>query len=138
MLSTAHMTLFNVIINKESAVVYREFSIDDNRRIDIVIRTKERLVPIEVKIYAGEQQNQCYDYYQKAINSHLFYLTRFGDFPSDYSANTLTDKQVTAISFSDDILNWLEKCLEQKETIKIAESRMGTGFQGFLRSICER
>jgi hypothetical protein len=106
-----------------SAVVYREFSIDENRRIDIVIRTKERLVPIEVKIYAGEQQNQCYDYYQKSINSNLFYLTRFGDFPSDYSANGLTDKQVTAISFSDDILNWLEKCLKQKETIKIAPIR---------------
>jgi len=45
------------------------------------------------------------------------------DFPSDYSANGLTDKQVTAISFSDDILNWLEKCLEQKETIKIAPIR---------------
>lgn len=106
-----------------SAAVYREFYIDENRRIDIVIRTKERLIPIEVKIYAGDQQNQCYDYYQKAINSSLFYLTRFGDFPSDYSTNGLTDKQVKAISFSDDILNWLEKCLEQKETIKIAPIR---------------
>ena len=106
-----------------SAAVYREFSIDENRRIDIVIRTKERLVPIEVKVYAEDQDNQCYDYYQKAINSNLFYLTRHGDFPSDYSANGLTDKQVTAISFSDDILNWLEKCLEQKETIKIAPIR---------------
>lgn len=94
-----------------SAAVYREFSIDENRRIDIVIRTKERLVPIEVKVYAEDQDNQCYDYYQKAINSNLFYLTRHGDFPSDYSANGLTDKQVTAISFSDDILNWLGKCL---------------------------
>ncbi|WP_333657138.1 PD-(D/E)XK nuclease family protein [Tissierella praeacuta] len=106
-----------------SATVYREPWIDGNRRIDIVIRTKERFIPIEVKIYAEDQKNQCYDYYQKAINSNLFYLTRFGDLPSEYSTNGLTDKEITAISFSDDILKWLENCLEQKETIKIAPIR---------------
>jgi len=112
----------------ESATVYREFSIDENRRIDIVIRTKELFIPIEVKIYAGDQQSQCYDYYQKAINSNVFYLTRFGDAPSEYSANGLTStvdkyKEVTAISFADEILDWLDACLEQKETIKIAPIR---------------
>jgi len=106
-----------------SAVVYREFYIDENRRIDIVIRTKDYLIPIEVKIYGGEQQKQCYDYYQKAKRSNLFYLTRSGEFPSDYSANGLTDKQITTISFSDDILKWLEECLKQKETIKVGPIR---------------
>lgn len=106
-----------------SAIVYREYTIDENRRIDLVINMREHFIPIEVKVSKTEQPNQCYDYYQKAINSNLFYLTPFGDFPSDYSANDLTDEQITSISFSEDILNWLDECLKQKETIKTAPIR---------------
>lgn len=43
--------------------VLTEYVIDDARRIDIVIRNAHFFIPIEVKIYADEQEGQCYDYY---------------------------------------------------------------------------
>lgn len=112
----------------ESAKVFREYRIDNNRRIDIAISTINHFIPIEVKIYAGEQANQCFDYAKTAKNSKVYYLTRFGDFPSDYSANGLTKQgkgylEISCISFSEDIINWLESCVSQSETIKIAPIR---------------
>ena len=76
-------------------VVDCEHEIDDNRRIDILIRVGARYIPIEVKIYAGEQQNQVQDYLnycnkmQKQEGSNdktvLLYLTLDGHNPSAYS-----------------------------------------------------
>ena len=65
--------------------VVKEYVIDHGRRIDIVIQNPCFFIPIEVKIYAGEQEGQCYDYYQYARNAKMVYLTRFGDVPSLYS-----------------------------------------------------
>ena len=42
--------------------VERERVIDSKRRIDLVIETPKKFIPIEVKIYAGEQEQQCLDY----------------------------------------------------------------------------
>lgn len=106
-----------------TANVFREYIIDNNRRIDLVIQTKDKFIPIEVKIYAGEQKNQCHDYYKKAINSNVYYITRFGDTPSEYSLHTLSKDKVTLISFERDILDWLDTCLTEKETIMIAPIR---------------
>lgn len=47
----------------ETVTVYREYVIDEKRRIDLVIETANHFIPIEMKIYAGEQQAQCWDYY---------------------------------------------------------------------------
>ena len=47
----------------KDAVVTTEYLIDKERRIDIVIELGQRFIPIEVKIYEGEQKSQCYDYY---------------------------------------------------------------------------
>lgn len=76
-------------------VVDCEHEIDDNRRIDILIMVGARYIPIEVKIYAGEQQNQVQDYLnycnkmQKQDGSNdkivLLYLTLDGHNPSAYS-----------------------------------------------------
>lgn len=111
-----------------TAKVYREYVIDENRRIDLVIETFERFIPIEVKIYASDQQCQCYDYFKKAKKSKVYYLSRFGDNPSEYSADGLTKtelgyNEVTTISFAEDILKWLENCIRHKETLKIAPIR---------------
>ncbi|KZL88477.1 PD-(D/E)XK nuclease family protein [Clostridium magnum] len=111
-----------------SARVFREYVIDEKRRIDLVIETSERFIPIEVKIYAGDQEYQCFDYAKKAKNSKVYYLTRFGDNPSEYSAKGLTKtdhgyEEVITISFAYDILRWLEMCVSQKETLKIASIR---------------
>lgn len=42
--------------------VFTEYVIDDARRIDIVIRNKDRFIPIEVKICAEDQKSQCWSY----------------------------------------------------------------------------
>lgn len=118
----------------KNAIVYREQVIKDDRRVDLVIKTGNRVIPIEVKVYAGDQPKQCFDYYKYAKNSNVFYLTLDGKCPSEYSAeglNSIQDdsnevigyKEVTQISFEIDILNWLNKCVSHHETIKIAPIR---------------
>lgn len=110
-----------------SAEVFREYQIDQGRRIDLVIKTPERFIPIEVKIYADDQERQCYDYYEEAKkhtdNPKIFYLTRFGSDPGKESTYNLSVEDVVNISFSDDILNWLDLCLKHSNTIKIAPIR---------------
>jgi hypothetical protein len=115
--------------------VSREYVMSDDRRIDLVIETQDKSIPIEVKIYAGDQSNQCFDYFsKKAQNSNLFYLTLGGHAPSPASAGRLTPihgdknevigyKEVTQISFDNEILTWLNYCLEQQATIKISPIR---------------
>lgn len=101
--------------------VMKEFVIDNDRRIDIVIRNAHFLIPIEVKIYAPEQEGQCYDYYENAKNAPIVYLTRFGDVPSEYSRKKIdgTDilplDNIQCISWKDDICNWLTRLLQQLE-----------------------
>lgn len=114
--------------------VYREYIIENDRRIDLVIETKDKFIPIEVKIFAGDQDKQCYDYFKKAKNSNMYYLTLDGKPPSKESASGLTlvesrngcvesFKEVTQISFANHILVWLEKCVETQETIRVAPIR---------------
>lgn len=120
----------------KSAKVYRERVIDADRRIDLLIETDKRIIPIEVKIFAKEQADQCYDYYNYALKYNkenppqLFYLTREGNEPSKDSKEGLTcsdDKHspsnIICISFAQDILKWLELCLKEKETFKLAPIR---------------
>ena len=94
--------------------VVKEYPIDKERRIDIFIRNAEYQISIEVKIYAGEQEGQCSDYFEMAQNSRLIYLTRFGTPPSEYSrkkkggGNLLPLGQIQCISWAEDIYRWLE------------------------------
>lgn len=97
--------------------VIREFVIDRERRIDIVIYNTYFFLPMEIKIYAGEQEGQCYDYfeYAKAFdeNTQLIYLTRFGNEPAEYSRKAkngteiLPDDKIKCISWEKDIYEWL-------------------------------
>lgn len=113
-----------------NAKVYQEYIIDENRRIDLVIETSSAFIPIEVKIHAKDQPNQCYDYYEEAkkhvANPKLYYLTRLGDIPSEDSAAGLTKiddgyAEIQTISFAEDILDWLNLCA--RETLQIAPIR---------------
>jgi hypothetical protein len=126
----------------EKAEVFKEKPTPEGRRIDLVIEIENFCIPIEVKIGAGDQPRQCYDYfcYAKGQNpstekTWMLYLTRTGCAPSPYSAEDPTKegdgptkdkdgyKEVCQISFEKDILNWLKACLTQEETIKAAPIR---------------
>ncbi len=107
--------------------VYREYQINNKRRIDLVLISSNHFIPIEVKIYSSDVKNQCFDYLKLAKNSKLYYLSRFGDKPSYYSTGNLTDEEIdekiACISFSNDILNWLKICVSEVNTIKIPSIR---------------
>ena len=83
------------------------------RPIDIVIKDNNRFIPIEVKIFAGDQENQCADYAKYAKNAPMYYLTIDGHPPSDYSAGTLSDdKKIELISWRA-IVAWLNLCIQE-------------------------
>ena len=104
--------------------VYTEYVIDNQRRIDIVIESSDIFIPIEVKIYAGDQNTQCKCYCDFAakknhnIEAKVYYLTLNGHLPSGYSADGLTAlrendeivgyKEIDLLSFTDDICPWIE------------------------------
>lgn len=112
-------------------VVETEYTINDSeaimecdkRRIDIVIYNSRFFIPIEVKIFAGEQKAQCYDYYEYALKKHsdatLVYLTGFGKFPGKYSRKAsnggkiVQKKKIKCISWAEDIYDWLTDLLPQ-------------------------
>ena len=113
------------------AKVYREYLLPSGRRIDLVIETEKpsRFIPIEVKIYAEEQEKQCIDYWKYANEqqnhgkSVLYYLTRFGDEPSGYSKGENEDCEIACISFAKDILGWLSLCIKETATWRLAPIR---------------
>lgn len=110
----------------KKAKVVREYVISNTgRRIDIYINTPYRAIPIEVKIGAGDQDNQCRDYYRYAERENgkkskdkkwgLVYLTLYGTMPSQDSTGKDKDciGRIKAISWSVDILKWMRKMIGQ-------------------------
>lgn len=108
----------------KKATVFTEYPTDKNRRIDIAIKTPSRFIPIEVKIYAGDQERQCVDYYNFANNkskkeSKVFYLTIDGHLPQENTGLSPINeggeivgyKEITAISFKYDVCSWLEEII---------------------------
>ncbi|OQB20468.1 MAG: hypothetical protein BWY11_02308 [Firmicutes bacterium ADurb.Bin182] len=141
-----YLDLFNKIVLRMNipygdlcrANVVTEYIIAQDRRIDLYIQAGDYFIPIEVKIYAKDQKNQCRDYYPYARNSNLYYLTRYGSSPTEFSTNAekACDEEaknltrieegyveITNISFSEHILAWLTACLKQEETICVAPVR---------------
>ncbi len=99
-------------------------------RIDILIESEESLYIIENKIYAIDQNEQIYRYYEyaksKNKNYEIFYLTLTGKDASEESRKNLEkEKDYKLISYKNDIVKWLELCQEKtteypilRETIK--------------------
>lgn len=105
--------------------VKTEVPTDNGRRIDMVISTPNYYLPFEVKIWAGDQKNQLYDYYCYACAEarklgkkvpYIYYLTPNGHNPSDWSLGSADDKlPVCTLSFRKDILPWLEECIKNTD-----------------------
>lgn len=100
--------------------VWREYAFSDGR-IDLLIEGSGFCCPIEVKIYAGEQELQVKRYANFAANRaadwQVYYLTLQGDYPSEYSTGGKNDTAVTCISFARDITRWLDVCRNAVEHI---------------------
>lgn len=88
-------------------------------RIDLFIQDKNgQTIIIENKIDAGDQYRQMSRYNKYATDDlrltkdqvKLLYLTKKGDKPSDESLGT-GNIDYTCISYREDILEWLDRCL---------------------------
>ncbi len=103
----------------DSAEVFREYGTYNGRKIDLVIRTRDRFIPIEVKIFAADLPNQCRDYYQEAKTrrkyAKLVYLSRFGDMPAQESIGDMNPEDILCVSFKKDIRLWLSDCISRPE-----------------------
>ena len=111
------------------ATVETEELISDDRRVDIVIHIDNDVIPIEVKLYAKDQDAQLCDYfnYYKIIDKDIdkiYYLTIDGKKPSKSSVGDLKKENYSCISFFKEIhsfLSDLEKLLigAENDLIKI-------------------
>lgn len=88
-------------------------------RIDIFIEHSYKNIIIENKIYAGDQYNQLYRYYQFDNNAFILYLTLDGSAPSNESLGELSIDKIMCISFKKDIINWLNACIEKSTSLPI-------------------
>ena len=142
-----------------NAIVIREESIKNERRIDISIllniNNNQLYFPIEVKIFAGDQEDQCYDYYQHSLKMNgndiekacVYYLTPMGKFPSLYSAKKLKPivdeqgeivecKEIRIISFKEDMHHWLNACIsESSDNRLISEKQVLLQFKKVIEDI---
>ena len=100
----------------DNANVKLEDATDENRRVDIVIYTGSKKYPIEVKIWAGDQEKQLSDYYinffKESKDDVIFYITPDGHEPSKYSKGKLESNQIKCISFNK-IKEWLKQSKEE-------------------------
>ena len=105
-----------------NARVSLEEVIDNNRRVDLVIENGDNIYPIEVKIWAGDQETQLADYYEyyfKGNNDQkIYYLTPTGWEPSPKSRGRLPIKNIIQLSFFNskkrhDIYTWVEKLVQE-------------------------
>lgn len=99
-------------VEDEKIIVIPEYVIENNRRIDIFIKSDSFAIPIEAKINAGDQVLQLEDYYKRAINSPVYYLTLDGHIPSDESKGNLNANEYCCISFENHIIKWLDECIK--------------------------
>lgn len=101
-------------------------------RIDLVIKSSYRFIPIEVKIGTDEGPEQCFDYFcvgkremeVKEITKKwgLFFLTRDGHEPeSTEKLNNEERSLVQSVSWKKHIVSWLRGMLNQENRENVAE-----------------
>ena len=125
------LTLFLKEIGIEDEIIYNEkwevtrekaFDLDTIKgRLDFEIKSKDYIYIIEMKIDAGDQPEQLMRYQKFAKEQHkkykIFYLTLDGHNASKKSVGEEVSEEIkkveyTNISFKEEILNWLGKCLD--------------------------
>jgi len=103
--------------------VNAEESTHEQRRVDFTIKSTKYYIGIEMKIDAGDLENQISHYFEdlsiKALNDNkqeviIYYLTKDGKAASKYSAKIIDYKKV---SFDNHILNWINKCQHEVKNI---------------------
>ena len=126
-----YLTLFLKELGIEEEIIYNKtwevtrekaFDLDTVKgRLDFEIKSKDYIYIIEMKIDAGDQPEQLIRYQEFAKEQHkkykIFYLTLDGHSASKKSVGEEVSEEIkkveyTNISFQEEILNWLGKCLD--------------------------
>jgi len=121
------------------AKVIAEYQTDEGRRIDIVIDDGTIFIPIEVKIYAGEQEKQLADYaaFSKRINTKAGFIPVLFLTLDWYEPNEEAGSGYVHILWKTHIIPWLEKCLDREETGRATPVReMLKQFIKAIKSFC--
>jgi len=112
----------NLSVEKEKPIGPINKDYTEGGYVDLIIFNdrNEQCIVIENKIKAGDQFNQLLRYYnygkRYAKGFELFYLTLNGRDASNLSTGgILNNSNYKKISYCDDILNWLNKCLCKEE-----------------------
>lgn len=124
---TSYLDLFikNVLqindFNLNKVIVERERSVGNLGRLDLVIENDEEIIIIEMKIDALDQIEQLKRYAEYGRRTgkqyKIYYLTLDGKEASEISTGeVLEELNYTTISFSADILNWIELCIKVGNT----------------------
>lgn len=114
-------TFFETVLNQSysnSAQISKQHNIDSNNdnygRIDLCIETSKNRYPIEIKIYAPDQDHQIDRYVkyakEKSETSKVYYLTLDGHTPS--SCDQSSEDDFICISFAEHISKWLTNCID--------------------------
>ena len=124
-------------LKTETATVRKEFCVgkkdvenETGGDIDILIEfsNPNYAIVIENKIDAGDQEVQLARYHNYVKENYdenftLFYLTKEGYEPSDWSTGKETDKHYwRCISYARDIKAYLEKCLDESENFSLVNA----------------
>ncbi len=93
---------------------------DYGGRIDLYLYDENKAIIIENKILAPEQYKQLIRYNNYNTNAPIFYLTLYGDEPNSSSykvkgKNIDISESVFCISYCEDIITWLEKCIRHSD-----------------------
>ena len=88
--------------------------LEEGGRIDIIINDGEKEIIIENKLYALDQNLQLIRYKNYKKTAPIFYLTLYGNEPSDSSRGNLKSGQdYFCISYKSDIVKWLDLCIKE-------------------------
>jgi hypothetical protein len=115
-------------LDVEHTKVTAEYVTNENRRHDIALEDGTLFVPIEVKIWAGDQPTQVADYFAFAKTKNkrhvpVLYLTVDGRDPSAISKAGIGKNDCVPLSFKQDILAWLEACARENATEAVVPVR---------------
>ncbi|WP_456401434.1 PDDEXK-like family protein [Persephonella sp.] len=117
----------DIIIDFSKVEIEREKTTDNNRRIDLLIKSDNFVIGIENKPWAGEQENQVEDYFNylrelsESKDFLLIYLHGFGEKPRSISKETVeknSDKFLFT-SYTKFLIPWLNDCYKECESQKV-------------------
>ena len=131
--------------NTDGVTTESEKNTHNNRYIDIAIENKNsrQMIIIENKIWAGDLDNQLFDYHNYGLNLYenksenifMIYLTPYG---KQYGNNSFPREKeqpkngIKCISYEKDLLEWLEACLKH---INGNNSRLQTCIEMYIELI---